>query len=859
MLRRLSAPLALTAALCAQGVPVDPVTPDSVAPLSPAEEAATFMLPEGYHAELVAAEPLVVEPSMCVFDGDGALWVTELRTYMQDIDGSGEAEPKGIVARLEDTDGDGRMDRRTEFATGLVLPRLLLPLDEHRTLIEQTWDGVLWCYFDDDGDGVADRREEWFRYPRSNANLEHQDSALTFGIDNWLYTAMGGKRHRIGPDGFVASEDVPAEFAQWGLAVDDLGRQFFSSAGAERPAYDFQQHPLYGRLDVDGELADGFTSVWPILAIQDVQGGLARIRDDGTLDRFTGCCGQTIFRGDRLPLDLRGDYLIAEPVGRLIRRAKVERRGSERVLRNAYDHAEFLASTDPNFRPTWLATGPDGCLWVVDMYRGIIQEGNWVREGSYLRPVVKRFGLDANIGRGRIWRIVHDDFAPGPNPHMRDASSATLVTHLGHANGFWRDTAQRLLVLRGDHSVVPALRAMVRSGDAPLGRVHALWTLEGLDALDAATVSVALRDRDARVRESAVRASESLLTHGNAALLDAVRALAHDPEVDVRLQVLRSLRRIGADGVAQVAFEMAIADSDDPVMRAVADATLHADRPEDQPSLAGLSAAEVERFGAGRTLYRSLCIACHGTDGHGTPANDETRLAPSLAGSERLCSEADAVVRILLHGMTGPVAGVEYPGNLMPPVGQNDDDWIAAVLTYARNAFGNQAGGIAPETVAAVRRATAERDQPFAPAEIDRFRHVTPRVAKTWRLTASDAHEPCANALDGDPKTRFSTGTAMHPGMWFQIDFGEPWLVDRIVLDTRGSPHDYPRGFAVLRSDDGAAWCDAVATGAGDGPVVDVTLANALASRFLRIVQTGTDETYWWSIHELLLFGRPAP
>ena len=119
---------------------------------------------------------------------------------------------------------------------------------------------------------------------------------------------------------------------------------------------------------------------------------------------------------------------------------------------------EFIRSTDPNFRPVNVSTAPDGTLYIVDMYRGIIQEGNWVRPGSYLRPVVQKFQLDKNFGRGRIWRLVHQDFKPGAQPRMLDETPAQLVAHLEHPNGWWRTTAQKLLVLRQDKSVVPALK-----------------------------------------------------------------------------------------------------------------------------------------------------------------------------------------------------------------------------------------------------------------------------------------------------------------------------------------------------------------------------------------------------------------
>src|SRR5262249_19665464 len=159
--------------------------------------------------------------------------------------------------------------------------------------------------------------------------------------------------------------------------------------------------------------------------------------------------------------------------------------------------------------PINTTTGPDGALYIVDMYRGIIQEGNWVRPDSYLRPKVLENGLEKNFGRGRIWRLVHKDTKLGPPPRMLQESSAELATHLRDPNGWWRDTAQKLLVLRRDKSVVPALRAMARDRTGGLARLHALWTLEGLDALDPSILHEALADASPRVRANAIRVSES--------------------------------------------------------------------------------------------------------------------------------------------------------------------------------------------------------------------------------------------------------------------------------------------------------------------------------------------------------------
>ena len=185
-------------------------------------------------------------------------------------------------------------------------------------------------------------------------------------------------------------------------------------------------------------------------------------------------------------------------------------------LRNAYPNSEFILSTDPLFRPVNMTTAPDGTLYIVDMYHGVIQESEWTPRGSYLRKKIEQFQLDKITSHGRIWRLVYDGIEPDRRqPRMLDERAAQLVAHLEHPNGWWRDTAQRLLVLRQDKSVVPALREMTRNSYSVLGRFHAMWTLEGLGALDAALARDLLRDPNPLVRVQAIRASESLYKAGD--------------------------------------------------------------------------------------------------------------------------------------------------------------------------------------------------------------------------------------------------------------------------------------------------------------------------------------------------------
>ena len=501
--------------------------------LTPEQEAATFVMPPGYHLELVVSDPIIKEPVVGMFDGNGRLYVAEMRSYMQNIDGKGEHDPVGRISLHWSSKGDGVYDRHTVFADHLVLPRMILPLADG-LLVNETDSNDLWLYRDTNGDGVADQKQLFFHGGPRGGNLEHQQSGLVWGLDNWMYMAVNAYRLRIKGTN-VLQEPTAPNGGQWGINQDDYGKMWFVNAGGEIGPLNFQQPILYGAFSIKGQLAPHFEEVWPIAGVADYQGGLMRVRKaDQTLNHFTATCGDEIYRGDRLPTDLRGDLLFAEPVGRLIRRAKIQVKDGVTYLSNAYDQSEFIRSTDLNFRPVNMMTAPDGTLYIVDMYRGIIQESAWVDAKSYLRPVVQKYHLEDNFGRGRIWRLVYDGLKPGPQPHMLEETSAQLVEHLEHPNGWWRDSAQKLLVLRGDKSVVPQLLAMTRTSPNHLARIHALWTLEGLDALTPALIREKLKDEHPQVRIAAIRASETLFKQGDSSLRAGHRGADRGPRAGSR-------------------------------------------------------------------------------------------------------------------------------------------------------------------------------------------------------------------------------------------------------------------------------------------------------------------------------------
>ena len=287
--------------------------------LSIEEARKSIELPDGYSLELVLSEPQIEEPVAMAWDGNGVLYVVEMRTYMQTADATDEQTPKSRISRHEDTNGDGNYDKSTVFIDNLLLPRMVLPLDDQVMVgITNTLD--LWNYRDSDGDGVADEKKKIFEGGKRGGNMEHQPSGLIWALDNWIYLTYQNVRYRF-VNGELETQKLPRGGGQWGLTQDDDGRLYYSTGGGENPAFFFQQPPAYGMFDVGGQTEADFRSVFPIASVPDVQGGPRRVGTSGGLNVFTGCAGQGIYRGDRLPEEMYGDLFIPEPVGRLIRRA----------------------------------------------------------------------------------------------------------------------------------------------------------------------------------------------------------------------------------------------------------------------------------------------------------------------------------------------------------------------------------------------------------------------------------------------------------------------------------------------------------------------------------------------------------
>lgn len=520
--------------------------------LDPAEALKTFRVAAGFRIETVACEPLVVDPVFFEFDPDGRIWAIEFRGYMRDVEGTGEGDPICRIVVLEDTDDDRIMDRSTVFLDGLVMPRTLSFVEGGVLVAEPP---RLWYCRDTDGNLVCDDKREVGRYGKPG-NPQHTANGLMHAIDNWMVNADSSVRHRF-EDGRLVEEPT-ASRGQWGIAQDDHGRLFYnyenSPLHADLAPADFirrNRHlPSRGRagsgaaLNVD--VARTAREVFPIRVTPGITLGGTELRADGRLRTFTVACGPSIYRGDQFPEEYRGAAVIPEAAGHLVRLDRLDGDGATITARNAFGEAEWVASTDERFRPVFSRTGPDGAVYVSDMYRGVIEHVVFMM--PYLRRQILERGLEQPIDRGRIYRIVHEGRPLGPSPRLARAANAELVAALSHPNGWWRDTAQRLLVERRAVDVEQALRDVAMGDGPPVGRVHALWTLAGIGRLDWRTASAALAADDASLRAHAVRlACGAADRPAPVELLPLVRPIVADARPMVRLQLLLSLGDLARD------------------------------------------------------------------------------------------------------------------------------------------------------------------------------------------------------------------------------------------------------------------------------------------------------------------------
>ncbi|HTU24489.1 MAG TPA: PVC-type heme-binding CxxCH protein [Pirellulales bacterium] len=558
-----------------------------VAPHEPSDALQTFAVVPGFHIEQVAAEPLVRSPVAVAFDADGALFVVEMRDYSEQ-----DRDFLGTVRRLEDTDGDGRFDRSTVFVDHLSWPTAIACAGGG--IFIGAAPDILFCR-DTDGDGRADMRKVVFT-GFGRGNVQGLLNSFQWGLDSRIYGATsssGGVVHPAGDNAAAAINlngrdfsfdpvrlDLRAESggAQHGMCFDDWGRRFVCSNSDHIQMVMFEdryaaRNPLFPApparrsIAADGGAAAVFRTspveAWRIVRtrMRIANSALGMVEGGGrAAGYFTGATGVTCYRGDAFPSEMRRQAFVGDVGSNLVHRKALSDDGIGLVARRIDEGREFVASSDIWFRPAQFANAPDGTLYIVDVYREVIEHP------ASLPPEIKQH-LDLTSGRdrGRIYRVVPDGFVQPPLSHLTTASTAELVGSLEHRNGWYRDTAARLLFERRDLGAVPAVEHLAAMSALPEARMHALYVLAGLDRLSPRVVLTALDDAHPRVREHAVRLAER--QSGDSTIAQKLFAMTGDDDPRVRYQLAFSLGDFtGRDRDAALA-RLARQDGSDPLVR----------------------------------------------------------------------------------------------------------------------------------------------------------------------------------------------------------------------------------------------------------------------------------------------------
>jgi putative membrane-bound dehydrogenase-like protein len=511
-------------------------------PKSPAEALACMRPRPGFKVELMAAEPLVMDPIAFAFGPDGKLWVVEMGDYPLGLDGKGK--PGGRIKYLEKSKADGPYDTMTVFLDNLGFPTGVLPYG--RGILVTCAPDIF--YVAVGSDGKAKDKQVLFTGFREG-NQQHRVNGLVWGIDNWIYGANGdsggmvrslktGKTTDIrGRDFRLKAETGEFEAvsgqAQFGRCRDDWGNAFGNNN--TNPMFHYvlddsylrrNPHVLYPDSRAPVSVQPGAAPVYP------ASKGLPRFNSPHALNHFTSACSTVVYRDTLFGKEFEGNMFVSEPVHNLVHREIMSPKGTTFTSRRADDEqtSEFLGSTDHWFRPAMIQTGPDGALWVADMYRMVIEHPEWIPKDWQ-----KKLDLRAGHDRGRIYRVYPTDSAPRTVPRLASLSDNELWTSLESPSGWVRDTAQQLLVERyaktpADPGLDPLRLAASRAlrSDNPRARLHAAYVLASLGASSDA-VRALRNDPHPALRKHA------LMLEGQGRE-DFVARCVDDPDPQVRLQ-----------------------------------------------------------------------------------------------------------------------------------------------------------------------------------------------------------------------------------------------------------------------------------------------------------------------------------
>lgn len=709
---------------------------------------------DGFEVQLVAEEPLVSAPVAMKFDEKGRMWVVEMNGYMPDTLATGEDTPNGAIVILEDKDGNGMMDTRKVFWDSLVLPRAICFV-ENGVLVAVPPQLVFVENVNDKAGNITVVDTAY----NGQGNVEHESNGLLRGIDNWIYSANSNKRYRKTASGWVTERTHYR--GQWGITQDDYGRLVYNNNSQNMLGDYFL--PGMGVPNKFKRNAAGFNMrltdnnrVYPARPNTGVNRGYRENELDslGRLVNFTAACGPLLYRSELLGSEYYNNVFVAEPSANLIKRNILKDEDFAVKGEQAYAGKEFLTSIDERFRPVNLYTGPEGALYILDMYRGIIQHKFYLTD--YLKSEIRKRSLTQPLNCGRIYRVVPSGKTKIQKPQLPD-QPAKWISLLGSGNGWLRDMAQQLLVDGHHRQLADTIRRQLTSATDDRTRVRLLWTLEGLGVLQQKDIEALLKSDNWKLRMHAISALTSIVnkeTAGNVlGLLQAqiqtgdtasviaatygLRKLADFDKSAVEQSLQKTQSAFGANQYVADAILSNYADANEGfyklLLKQIPD-TSAAMYKSVQTVLANIEKEKsssneqklAKQYPTGSTLYNTVCQSCHGKNGAGI-----SMLAPPLNKSEWVIGNVNTLIAIVLKGASGPITvgnklykAPEITGE-MPGIGANPDitdEGLAQLLSYIRKNWNNNASAVTTAQVAAVRAKLADRQQPFTEAELRKMK-----------------------------------------------------------------------------------------------------------------------------------------
>ena len=709
----------------------------------------SYKIENGFSLEVIAAEPLLKAPVAMDFDAKGRIWVAQMPGYMSDIQGSEEEEPTGSIRILEDLDGDGVADHAKIFIDSIIMPRALAHV--YGGLLYAAPPNLWFVEIDDDKPINKVLVDSLYAV---EGNPEHQPNALELNIDNWIYNAKSNFRYRR-KNGVWQKE--PTTFrGQWGMTHDNFGRLYYNDnsrilLGDYVLPNTLINHKYFTPKASLDKLLTTDQRVYPLHATS-VNRGYAKgvLNADSVLVNATAACSPLVYRGGAFTKAYDQNVFVCLPEGNLVKRLVLNVTGDSVIAKQAWQGKEFLASTDEGFRPVSLKNGPDGSMYVVDMHRGMI--GHHAYLSPYLREKTKTTGLDTIVNFGRILKVKRSDEVTETIPDINDLNGGQLVSLLSSKNGWVRDRAQHFLIFKKLTQMLPEVKNVALNDSNPLAQIHALYVLEGWNALSFDFLSEVMKTENVEVAAHAIILSRTFVNSShidratnifktiigkNDVALDLYLgnvlgswiALDQEKFMPIMMRILER-RSSNSTVIESVISGLSGVDSLIAENDILMDSLKHtqfvnkligsiSDKKNNKmnPIYLRESINEDNRT-SGAKMFNQICASCHGVNGKGIDG-----LAPPLMGSEHV-KNTERLALIILHGLEGPVHvnGEAYNINLaMPGLIRNDnisDKNIADIISYVTNAFSDVPKTLSKERINELRSVKSSTGMEFTELEL---------------------------------------------------------------------------------------------------------------------------------------------